>query len=149
MFTPINPQEKWSRIGLRVLIASIIAAVLIALADGILKGPISARLFGDYHTTYGTPDTATFVMFATWLTDFRYLAEQAVYAATIFFVGAKFFETRSIFTIGFDRLDTAKIALKGPDDDNIVWIGQRYGTRLEAETVAAAFAERLKESAAA
>jgi len=54
-----------------------------------------------------------------------------------------------MFTIGFDKLDAAKIAIKGPDDDNVVWIGHRYGTRLEAEVVANAFAERLKESAAA
>jgi hypothetical protein len=80
--------------------------------------------------------------------DFRYLAEQGVYAATIFLVGAKFIEMRTVFSIGFDRQDVAKIALQGPDDDNVVWIGHRYGTRIEAETVAAAFAERLKESAA-
>jgi len=80
--------------------------------------------------------------------DIRYLADQAVYASTIFFVGAKFFETRSIFTIGFDKQDVAKISLKGPDADNIVWIGHRYATAMEAETVAEAFAERLKESAA-
>jgi hypothetical protein len=83
-----------------------------------------------------------------WCTDFRYLCDQLVYSAVIFFVGAKFVETRTIFTVGFDKLDATKVSFKGPDDDNIVWIGHRYGSRLEAETVAAAIENRMKESAA-
>ena len=80
--------------------------------------------------------------------DFRYFFEQAVYAATIFFVGAKFLETRTIMTIGFDKLDASRMTLKGPDEDNVVWIGHRYGTKLEAEVIASAFAGRLREDAA-
>jgi hypothetical protein len=80
--------------------------------------------------------------------DFRYLAEQAIYAATIFFVGAKFFEMRTLFTVGFDKMDASKVKLKGPDDDNVVWVGYRYGNRMEADAIAAAFEERLKQSAA-
>ena len=109
-----------------------------------MKGPVDAALISS-----GRSDrVASYVLFSTWVVDFRYLAEQAVYASTIFFVGAKFFETRTVFTVGFDKLDAAKIKLKGPDEDNTVWIGYRYGNRLEAETIAAAFEERLKESAA-
>ena len=146
MFTMTKPQRQWSDIGLRVLVGSIIVAVVLALLDGIMKGPVSTAVV---EAGYSRGGPAAFIMMSTWVVDFRYLAEQAVYAATIFFVGAKFFETRSVFTIGFDKLDAEKIRLNGPDDDNTVWIGRRYGTRLEAETVAAAFAERLKESAAA
>jgi hypothetical protein len=140
MFVPSKPDTSWSTIGLRVLIGSIVVAVALSIFDGFMKGVI----FEDRMA-----QSMFLTMLAGWTVDFRYLAEQAVYAATIFFVGAKFFETRSMFTIGFDKLDAAKIAIKGPDDDNVVWIGHRYGTRLEAEVVANAFAERLKESATA
>jgi len=85
-------------------------------------------------------------MLYTWVTDFRYLADQAIYAATIFIVGAKFIETRTILTIGFDKLDASKIKLNGPDEDNVVWIGHCYSTPLEAQAIADTFAERLKAS---
>lgn len=120
------------------MIGSIIASIVLSILDGIFKGGV---YLGAYSLSY--------VMVTTWIADFRFLAGQAVYAATIFIVGAKFIETRSIFTVGFDKLDVAKMTLKGPDDDNVVWIGHRYGTQLEAEAVAAAFAERLKQNAAA
>ena len=85
-------------------------------------------------------------MWMTWFTDFRYMFEQLIYVGAIVFVGGKFIETRSIFTIGFDKLDAEKVRMKGPDDDNIVWIGHRYSSRLEAESVASAIESRLKES---
>ena len=144
MFVLAKPSQPWSQIGLRVLIGSIIAALALSVLDGILKGPIeAAQVAADLR------NHANFAMIATWVSDFRYLSEQAIEAATIFFVGAKFFETRSIFTVGFDKLDAAKIAFKGPDEDNIVWVGQRYGTRVEAEVIAEALAVRLKESTVA
>lgn len=142
MFIPAaKAKPAWSTIGLRVLVACIAAIVLLILLDGIMKGPIAFRYA--IHDGHGT-----FTMLATWIVDLRYLAEQGVYAATIFFVGAKFFETRSVFTIGFDKLDADKVVLNGPDENNVVWIGHRYPTRLEAETIAIAFEERLKQSAA-
>jgi hypothetical protein len=137
MFTLSKPNTPWSTIGLRFLIGSIVAAIALSIFDGFMKGIISADRL---------PQSMFLTMLAAWTVDFRYLAEQSVYAATIFFVGAKFFETRTVFTIGFDKADAAKIAIKGPDDNNVVWIGHRYGTRLEAEAVSEAFAERLKES---
>jgi hypothetical protein len=139
MFTTVEPKRPWSKIGLTALIWAVVASVALAILDGILRGPLELAGFASAR--------GTLLMLVTWVVDFRYLADQAIYASTIFFVGAKFFETRSIFAIGFDKLDTAKISLEGPDENNIVWIGHRYGTRLEAETVANAFAERLKESA--
>jgi hypothetical protein len=139
MFTTVPANRQWSDVGLRTLIGAIIASVLLALADGVMRGPIAI----------GTAmDQRLVLMLTTWIVDFRYLADQAVYAATIFFVGAKFFETRTMLTVGFDKLDADKLVLKGPDGDNVVWIGRRYGTAMEAESVAAVFAERLKQSAA-
>jgi hypothetical protein len=143
MFTPSNPSRPWSQIGLRALIGAIIASVILAALEGIWKGPVEASDWA-----LSASGHVSIIMIAVWIVDLRFLAEQAIYAATVFFVGAKFFETRSVFTIGFDKQDAAKISLKGPDADNIVWIGHRYATAMEAETVAEAFAERLKESAA-
>ncbi len=144
MFSLVKPNEPWSNVGLRVLVFSIIAAVALALADGVMKGPVENSLI----MAGRDPKSASvFVMLSTWVVDFRYLAEQAVYAATVFFVGAKFIETRTTFTVGFDKADSTKISFKGPDENNVVWIGHRYANLLEAEAVAEAFAERLKESA--
>jgi len=134
-------KPAWSTIGLRVLIGCIVAMVVLVLSDGMIRGPIAMA--------YNGIDTrGTLTMFSTWVIDFRYMAEQGIYAATVFFVGAKFFETRTVFTIGFDKIDADKVVLNGPDENNVVWIGHRYPTRLEAETIAIAFEERLKQSAA-
>ena len=57
------------------------------------------------------------------------------------------FETRTVFSIGFDRVDAAKMTVKGPDEDNIVWVGHRYNSSLEAEAIAAALNERISASA--
>jgi len=59
---------------------------------------------------------------------------------------SSYIETRTILSIGFDTLDGSKMVCKGADEDNIVWIGRRYGTRLEAEAVAEAIAERMTPS---
>ena len=138
MFVVSKPDRAWSELGIRVLIGAIIASVLLALADGILRGRL-IELSSD--------SRGLLSMFETWAVDFRYLADQAIYASTIFIVGAKFIETRTVLTIGFDKLDAAKVSVKGPDENNVVWIGHRYGTQYEAEAVATVFAERLKESA--
>jgi hypothetical protein len=143
MFTTANPNRPWSQIGLKLLIGTLVATAILAIIDGVMKGPLEAAYFADSQT-----ERAKFLMIATWIVDFRYLTEQAILAAAVIFVGAKFIETRTVFTIGFDKQDVSKISLKGPDADNVVWIGHRYATAMEAETVAEAFAERLKESAA-
>ncbi|HEY2069495.1 MAG TPA: hypothetical protein VGG48_08085 [Rhizomicrobium sp.] len=137
MFQLSEPKTKWSTIGLRATIGALVAAILLSLLDGILRGMASE----------GRLIEGPMTMYYTWCTDLRYLAEQLVYAGIIFFVGAKFFETRSIFTVGFDRMDADKISFKGPDETNTVWIGHRYDSKLEAETVALALESRLKESA--
>jgi hypothetical protein len=139
MFEIAKPQRPWSELGVRVLIGAVVASVVLAILDGILRG----KLYG------AGENRAALEMMATWALDFRYLADQAIYAATIFIVGAKFIEMRTVITIGFDKLDAGKVIVKGPDESNIVWLGHRYGTRFEAEAVASAIGERLKESAAA
>ena len=145
MFTLVKPYKQWSKIALTVLLISIAMAIALSVLDGVMKGPIEAGIVSIGSSDHGR---ALYVMFTVWIVDFRYLAEQAIYAATIFFVGAKFFEMRTLFTVGFDKMDASKVKLKGPDDDNVVWVGYRYGNRMEADAIAAAFEERLKQSAA-
>ena len=140
----LDKQQRWSDRGLSLAIWSAVAAVVLALADGVFKGPLSFRYgAGDMH------NAAVLSMLATWCYDLRQSVDGLIYIGALVFIGAKFFETRTIFTVGFDTLDSAKISMKGPDDDNIVWIGHRYGSKLEAETVAQTIESRLKDSAAA
>ncbi len=132
----LDKQKQWSALALRVVIGGIVGSVLLAIPHGYFQGQV-----------YGTMDNrAEWLMAATWCADLRYLFDQLIFAGVILFVGAKFIETRSIFTIGFDKMDAAKVCMSGPDEDNIVWIGHRYGTRMEAETIAATIESRLKES---
>jgi len=104
MFTIPKPSRPWSEIGIYVLIGSIVASVTFAILDGVLHG-----LSLDYGANH-----PKWVMFWTWAMDFRYLADQAIYASTIFIVGAKFIETRTIFSVGFDKLDANQVAFRGP-----------------------------------
>lgn len=129
---------KMSDTALKWLIGSVIVTALLAIPHGIFQGWVYE--VGE--------NRASAEMLATFTADTRYLFEQLMYISAMIFVGAKFFETRTTFAVTFDRLDSKKISLKGPDDDNIVWIGQRYGTPLEAQTVAATLENRLKENAA-
>jgi hypothetical protein len=142
MFTLAKPYRQWSDIGLAALVISIAAAIALSICDGLMKGPLG-ELGYENVSLHGR---LLVNMLSVWISDFRYLAEEGVYAATIFFVGAKFLEMRTVFTVGFDKMDTDKVSMKGPDEDNIVWVGYRYANRLEAETIAEAFAERLRAS---
>ncbi len=130
---------QWSQTGLRFLKLSIVMTILLSVLDGVLHG-----LPRDIQAESG------FVRMSTvWATDFRYVFENGIYASVLLFVGAKVFETRTLMSIGYDAIDAGKIAIKGPDDDNVVWIGRRYASPHEAQVVAAAFAERLGEPAPA
>jgi hypothetical protein len=128
----LGKSEKWSERGLSIAIWATVITFLLGILHGLLEtmGPY-ARL-----------------VFITWCSDTRFFTEQLMYIGALVFIGAKFFETRTIFTVGFDTLDSAKISMTGPDDNNTVWIGHRYGSRIEAETVASTIESRLKESAA-
>ncbi len=133
----VDKQERWSKFGLKVVFVSVASVTVLSLIHGLLEGPFRDLVM----------ESRNFSMWLTWCADFRYLFEQLIYAGTVFFIGAKFFETRTIFSIGFDNMDSARVSVKGPDEDNIVWIGHRYGSRMEAETVASTIESRLKESA--
>ncbi|HEX4159716.1 MAG TPA: hypothetical protein VHY79_14710 [Rhizomicrobium sp.] len=135
MFEIAKPQRKGSELRIRLLIGAVIASVVLAILDGILREKLYSA----------GADRPLIEMITTRVMDFRFLADQAIYAATVFTVGAKFIEMRTVITIGFDKLNAGKMVVKGPDEDNIVWIGHRYGTQFEAQAVASVIGERLKE----
>lgn len=138
MFIVSGSKYSWTHIGLSAAIASLGFAVLFSVLEGVIRGPFS----------YPLPNPAMIMMFAVWCQDFRYLAEQLILAGALVFVAGKFFEGRTILTIGFDQLDTQRVLPKGPDEENVVWIGHRYATEIEAEAIAEAFKSRLKQSEA-
>ncbi|HWD26534.1 MAG TPA: hypothetical protein VG387_05175 [Rhizomicrobium sp.] len=129
---------KMSALAFHWLIGSAVVTFLLAFPHGFLQG---------WHYGEGAPERDRMIMLSTIVSDLRYFTEQLIYVSALIFVGAKFFETRTTFAVTFDRLDAAKISVKGPDGDNVVWIGQRYTTPLEAQSVADMLENRLKESA--
>jgi hypothetical protein len=58
----------------------------------------------------------------------------------------KFLETRTVFSMGFNMADSSRISMKGPDEDNIVWVGRKYDSVVEAETVATAIQQKLGQT---
>lgn len=82
-------------------------------------------------------------MLSIWVMDFKYLFESCILPATIVWVGARLLDARTLLTVGFDRMDAHTMVVRGPDGSGVVWIGRRYGSRLEAEIVAAALQSRL------
>jgi hypothetical protein len=138
MLSTLNDRRNWSRRGLSILAASFTAAIVLSLLDGIMRGPVAMSVRGGH---------GSIEMFLSWCYNFRIMADDLMYVGALIFVGGKFFETRTIFTVGFDKTDAARIVMKGPSDDNIVWIGHKYGSRLEAESVAAMIESRLKSDA--
>ena len=130
MFSPAKPSRKLSQLALAALCACVVGAVALSIADGVLEDNL--------------PQISLKVM--TWVRDFRYLFGQGIYTAAVFWVGASLIETRTLLGVGFDRLDADSMSVKGPDEANTVWVGRRYGARLEAEAVAAALESRLQDT---
>ena len=120
---------------------ALILGVIFVLLDGYLRGYLKNQVDAS------NLPPAVIVMAGEWCYSLHFLCESVIGAAAIVFIGAKFLEARTILSVGFDQIDSAKMAIKGPDDDNIVWVGHRYGTKLEAESVALTLENRLKESA--
>jgi hypothetical protein len=132
-----------SSLSLNVALFSLILAVMFGLGEGYVRGVVA----------YGSSDSrmisaGAVTMLANWCFSFRNIAENVMYAAVLVFAAAKFLEGRTLLTVGFEKLDANRLSLKEPGEDNIVWIGQRYATKLEAESVFATLESRLKDSAA-
>jgi hypothetical protein len=135
MFVPINASQPWGRIAFYVGIFSLVISIVIGVGDAIFQA---------YTMDFSGP---VYVFWRVLFGHAEYLMIQLIYVAALVFVAAKFFEVRTIITVGFDRLDGAKVVLKGPDEQNVVWIGHRYGSKYEADAIAVALQNRLRESA--
>jgi len=133
MFTKLKGQGEWSTLGLRFLVLSVVMSIALSFLDGVLHGGI--------YNDSGAEPLLRMVLY--WTADFRYIFENGIYASMVLFVGAKFFETRTVLTVGFDTVDGSKVTVKGPDEEHVVWIGRRYDTAKEAEAVASVIADRL------
>jgi len=143
MFKAIQTQETLSRRSIHVAVFALILSIALALAEGVVRGPL-----GLSYATSSLMSSADITMTANWCYSLRNIAETVMSAAVLVFVAAKIVEGRTILTIGFDKLDANKVSFKGPDENNIVWIGHRYGSKFEADAVAATLENRLKESTA-
>lgn len=128
--------DKLARFAINLVIASVVVTALLSVIHGVAYGE-----------SFDRPERGFWIMIETWCADFRYLFEQLIYVGALVFIGAKFLQTRTTLTVGFDTLDKDKVSFRGPDEDNVVWIGHKYGSRLEAQTVAETIESRLKESA--
>jgi len=141
MFKALPDNSNLSARALNIGIFSLVTALILSLLDGYLHG--LARY--DW-STQPAISPATLAMLTAFVFDVRNLAENVIWAAAVVYIGAKFLEERSTISVGFDKLDASKISFRGPDETNTVWVGHRYGSKLEAETVAMAMESRLKES---
>jgi len=128
-------RTTWARRALIGMIISFLVSVLLSAADGFVSDAWTA-----------SPHNHWLTMGRTWVADLRFLAEQVIYAATILFIGAKFFEQRTLISVGFDKADGAKMAVSGPDENGYIWVGRKYPTRLEAENAAAALRSGIMQS---
>jgi hypothetical protein len=128
-----RPWSDWAALALGV---SFVASILLSVADGLAAD----AWLNNTHDHLLT-------MAKTWITDFRYLADQIIYASIILLVGSKFFEARTVLTIGFDKLDAKRMAVLGPDEEGFIWVGRKYNTRFEGEAVVAALKSRIRDSA--
>lgn len=72
-------------------------------------------------------------------------------AAPFVFVGGvllycfgRFLASGSITLIGFEGASPQDIAVVGPDEQNVVWIGRRFNARIDAEAAREALARRFR-----
>jgi hypothetical protein len=134
MFSQLKPDRKWSFYALWAGLSALVLAFVFSFADALMQAKgveVGSELY---------------IFWRVWFGHFEYMLVNIIYAATVLFVGAKFFETRTILTIGFDQLDANNVLIKDPDGDNVVWVGRRYGNKFEAEAVATSLRNRLEES---
>jgi len=121
--------------GLNIFLFALGAAILMVVLDAFFQVWRPDRESDAYRT---------YLIAYTIVSDLRYVLEQLMVCGAILFAAGKFLDMRTTVTVGFDRLDAARMSVKGPDETNTVWIGQRFDTRVEAEAIAGAMEKRLE-----
>jgi hypothetical protein len=127
--------RTWSKRALTTMVLSFLACVALSVGDGVVSDAWVAQ-----------PHNHMLIMGRTWIADLRFLAEQVIYASTILFIGAKFFEQRTVISVGFDRPDSGKMAVMGPDENGYLWVGRKYPSRIEGENAVAALRSGIMQS---
>jgi len=128
-------RTTWTKRALIGMVLSLLMCILLSLADGFVSDALVA-----------TPHSHLLIMTRIWVADLRFLAEQLIYASTILFIGAKFFEQRTTLSVGFDKADSASMAVKGPDENGYIWVGKKYANRAEGETAVAALRSGIMQA---
>jgi hypothetical protein len=128
-------RRTWSQRAMITMIVAVVLSVLLSLGEGLV-----------YWLSLQAPKSGVLLVIHLLVNDFRFLAEQVMYAAAILFVGSRFFEQRTLITIAFDRPDSDKMVVSGPDEDGFIWVGRKYASRIEGETAAAAMRSRIMQS---
>jgi len=60
-----------------------------------------------------------------------------------FYCLGRFLEVGIVTIVGFERTPPSELIVKGPDDQNIVWIGKPYKNAVDAELARQAFSQRI------
>jgi hypothetical protein len=128
-------RRSWSQRAMITMIVSVILSVLLSVGEGLV-----------YELSLQSPKNTVLPAIHLMVNDFRFLFEQVMYASAILFVGSRFFEQRTLITIAFDRPDSEKMTVSGPDENGFIWIGRKYASRIEGETAVAALKSRIMQS---
>jgi hypothetical protein len=64
-----------------------------------------------------------------------------------FYCLGRFLEVGLVTIVGFEKTPPSELIVKGPDDQNIVWIGKPYKNAVDAELAARAFSQRIGRTA--
>ena len=65
-------------------------------------------------------------------------------AGVLLYCFGRFLATGSITLVGFEGASPQDIAVVGPDEQNVVWIGRKFPARIDAEAAAEALKQRFR-----
>jgi hypothetical protein len=75
------------------------------------------------------------------------LGSTMVWVGAILYGIGRIFESGFVTLVGFERTPPSKLIVRGPDENNVVWIGNPYHNIVDAEAAARAFSDRLGSAA--
>jgi hypothetical protein len=66
-----------------------------------------------------------------------------IWAGVLLYCFGRFTASSFVTIVGFEQTRPSELIVRGPDADNIVWLGRHYATTTEAEAVANTFRQRF------
>ena len=97
--------------------------------------PIDAYYLGADGATVSVPGLTVYVM--------SQLAAPLVYNSVLLITVGLLLRNWRVVMVGFENAHSAELAVEGPDEDKIVWIGRRYVNSFDAELAVHALSNRL------